>query len=197
MKLLRKPKSKWSRLVLAILIISAGYLIYNQYSIYSEKKNFERARADINEVYAEVVAKLGEPDNSDRRSTCSRTSVVFGQGDLSCDVRTDFLYGVVNLDEANRKFKEIQKIISSNGNFKRTSTAATSIKTETSADTHNASSIHRAVDDYRVSGLDCVAGYNYESPFETSLGSVENNKKTFFVSIGCYAPAKKEYYSLK
>ena len=101
------------------------------------------------------------------------------------------------MDEANQKFKEIQEIIGSNGNFKRTSAAAMSINTETSVDTRNVASIQRAVDDYKVSGLDCVAGYNYESPFETSLGSVKNNKKEFFVSVGCYAPAKKEYYPLK
>ncbi|PJE65372.1 hypothetical protein COU91_02030 [Candidatus Saccharibacteria bacterium CG10_big_fil_rev_8_21_14_0_10_47_8] len=186
---LKNPKNR-SQVFLAVLVLLGGsFFAYQNYAKWQDKHKFEQAQTSINELYSEIVAKVGQPDNYKKTNSCSRPNLKFEQGPLSCNVGVDILYGVDNIQAATNIFSTIQ-----NGIVKESSSF---VRIADSKDKGSLPSSTVSSDNYKdsKSGMECTIKYAYDSPFDTFLTlNKESTSKPLFISIGCYASAKKGYY---
>lgn len=201
--LMAKPASRrfqrsvfWARahkfysLFLLIAILVVGIFVYEKVALELNRRAFSQARAAIDTIYADIVAQVGQPDNSKRSNTCSRPNVVFGQGSLSCDISTSFIYGVTNEDQANNVFKKTQQIVGQQKTFKPVmlEPAITSAPVGNTIYTS-------ATDRYKAArGIDCTMSYWYDTPRQTDLEINDKSKKTFEIMLNCNGWAKDQYY---
>lgn len=191
-----KKRLKWRWLayaVLLILVLIAGFKIYSHFSIAANKRAFQNARQTIDNVYYDAIKQVGMPDDAKISSSCSRSHEEFGSGILSCDLNVNFIYGVNDQNQASLIFKKVQTDISSNHkDLKPTRPLAQSIKDSIVVST----TYHAASDTYKSYGLDCTVNYVYDTPREIDLAIKDTNKKPFEITLGCYGPAKQQYYRL-
>lgn len=190
---LTNPKNRPHIFLVALIFLGGGFFAYQSYAKWQDKNKFKQAQASINELYSEIVAKVGQPDNYQKTNSCSRPNLKFEQGPLSCDVDIDFIFGVKNESEALNLFKNIQNTIKARSDlFVQDGRLETNIPSVLVA-----SDIYRiARDEYKSSGgVRCVAVYTYNTPSETYLKLTKDiGKQTFYVTIGCNGNAKYEYY---
>ncbi len=188
----RQSKFIWAASVIVLII--AGYFVYQYVATQINKRDFIQARAAIDAVYVDIVAKVGQPDNSKRTNDCSRPSEEFEQGPLSCSVATDFIYGVDNEEQANQLFKQIQGVIAMHSDqFKPTKPLSGAIADTLVVNTY----YHSTLDYYQnAHGLLCVSSYIYDTPREINLSIKNSDKKSFEAGIACSGSAKSQYYSL-
>jgi hypothetical protein len=189
----RKHKTISALLILFILIL--GLSVYQAVALRTNKHNFEQARVAIDTVYADIVTKVGPPDNYKRTNECSRPNQEFGQGPLSCDVSSEFIYGVEDEQQANNLLKQIQDSTRNHPSLlKPVAPLSSSIPSKFVANTY----FHTAVDRYKTaSGMGCTVKYAYDTPLETPLKLIRSsNNKTFYVTLGCLDWAKSQYYPL-
>ena len=180
-------------LILAVLSV-ASYFIYQKVAEDSNRLAFQSAQHAIDSIYADIVTRVGKPENHKVTNDCTRTYQEFtGYGSPTCHTDTSFIYGVANETEAKNLFKRIQKIINSAVEmFEIIRPPAISI-----TDTFVVNSYyHAASDRYKVAGLDCVVNYIYDTPREIDLTIKDQTKKSFEVTIGCFGAARRAYYPL-
>jgi hypothetical protein len=183
----------WFLGVAALIIV--GFLVYQYISTQLNKRDFQQARAAIDTIYADIVARVGQPDNSKRTNDCSRPSEEFTQGPLSCSVGTDFIYGVDNEQQANQLFKQIQAIIAAHPElFKSTKPLSSSI-----TDTLVVNTYYHSAEDYysRGGNMDCFNKYIYDTPREIDLSVINPSQKPLQINIDCSDWAKAQYYPLE
>jgi hypothetical protein len=188
----RSRRSKWLIYsILILILLVSGYKVYDHFSIAANKRAFQNARAAIDNIYFDSIKQLGPADAAEASSSCKRDHVEFGTGQLSCNVGINFIYGLNNESEANMKMSTVQKLIQQS-KFKATKSLSTALKDSIVA----TSAYHTASDSYKLSGLDCVATYVYDTPQAISINIKNVLEKRFEVAIGCYGPAKQQYYRL-
>lgn len=169
-----------------------GLFAFRAYEKQQNRLAFTEARAAIDLIYSEVVTKVGQPNNSRHTSSCSRNFQEWGGGEISCDVGVDFIYGVLGRSQATDLYKNIQGLILAKKIFRANATLSSSIKDELVIDTY----YHSAFDSFKSSkGLKCVAKYVYDTPKDTYL-PLPKDKKSMYITIGCYGGAKEAYYQL-
>lgn len=177
-------------LFLFIVLLVVGIFVYERVALELNKRAFARARTAIDTVYADIVAQVGQPDNSKRSSFCSRPNQTFGQGPLSCNVDTSFIYGVANEDQANVYLKKIQIVINNHKNFKLSKLLSPAI---TSLPVVN-SIYSSATDYYKTAGMECIVSYWYDTPRQINLVIKDQSKKSIEISLGCDDLARAMYY---
>ena len=176
-----------------IVLVVAGFFVYQRIALELNRQGFKQARSAIDTVYADIVAKVGPPDNSKRVNDCSRPNEEFDQGPLSCSIGTDFIYGVSDQNQANDLFKQIQGVIAQHPSlFHLTQALDTSIKDTLVVNTY----YHSAQDYYNTAGMDCSIKYTYDTAREIDLSINDPTKKSFEVNIDCSGWAKAQYYPL-
>lgn len=186
-------RHKWATLVLTLTFLGVAFWGYQAYSQYNNEKSFKDARAAIDTIYADVIDKVGAPDNYKRTNDCSRPSGVYEDGPLSCSVGTSFIYGLNNQVEANSLFKLIQKTVADHQDlFKPSQPLATGIEDTLVVNTY----YHSALDRFNVGGMNCVIKYVFDTDREIDLEVSNPSKKPLQINIGCSDFAKKEYYPL-
>jgi len=181
---------KWFSLLIIIALLITGVFVYEKIALELNKRAFAHARAAIDTVYADIVAQVGQPDNSKRSNTCSRPNQLYGRGRLSCDISITFIYGLNDLDQASTYLKTIQKIITSQRTFKATKPLSIAITTGLVADAQYSD----AHDYYSNSGISCEASYWYDTPRQIELDIKDGNKKPLEISLSCTDWARSEYY---
>ena len=172
----------------------AGFFVYQRIALELNKRGFQQARSAIDAVYANIVAKVGPPDNSKRFNSCNRSHQEFETGPLSCDVETRFIYGVSGLAEGDILFKKIQSSISANEKLlKPTRPLSKSIGGLLVVNTY-----YYSTNDYFVSPsrMDCIVSYTYNTPRQIDLQINDLTKKPLEISIDCSDWAKAQYYPL-
>jgi hypothetical protein len=188
-------KTKRSKRLIYLLILAGliivGFAAYQKFSSAQNKHDFEQARKVEDQILADVRKQVGEPDNAEIESYCSRASQEFTQGGLKCHTNTKMVYAISSEDEANGIFKKIQST-ATNSKLMPASKLSEGIKDYLVGD----QSYHTASDTYRLSGLECTIGYTYNTPREIDLTIKDPSKNPFEITIGCYGPAKKQYYRL-
>lgn len=188
-----RPHPKWAWLLLIFFILIIAFFTYHGYSQYADKKKFEQARADIDTIYADIVAKIGPPDNSKKVNDCSRPNQVFEQGPLSCSVGTSFIYGVADENGANEILKMIEIIVGEKPKvFKPVKSLANKLSDTLVVNSY----YHIASDKYTDSGLDCVLSYVFDTPREIDLALKDDARKPLQINVDCTGRAKKEYFPL-
>jgi hypothetical protein len=178
--------------LIALLIIAAGaYAAYNHIQTSSNKRDFQQARVAIDSVYDNALRSVGKPDNAEVGSDCARSHQEFSGGDLTCYLNTRFIYGVTNESEASRIFKKTQLLVLKTPAFKPESISNAII------DSYQVNSVsHAASDKFKLYNLICSINYVYDTSREIDLSIKDSTKKPFEVTIGCYGPAKQQYYRL-
>lgn len=190
------PKSWRTRLVSLLVLLAVivlGTYAYNAVAVRVERRHFEQARAAVDRVYADIVKQLGQPDSYRRVSECSRTSVEFGQGPLSCDVGTDAAYGVSDVVQANKLNAKIVSVMTANSFLFH---PASEPPTDISINRAPGVAPDNSVSYYTLAGLLCAVKHTYDMPREIQLTIKDPSKKIFGVSIGCDGSARTEYYPI-
>lgn len=184
---------KFYSLLILIVLLVAGYFVYDKIALELNKRAFQNARVAIDTVYADIVKEVGQPDDFKHENFCSRPNVTFGEGPLSCDVSTTFIYGVADMDDANRVFKKTQITISTYKKLKPTKPLLSSITSVPVGDVIYSS----ATDYYKMSGVDCITSYWYDTPRQIELAINHKNKKPLEISLSCNNWARAQFYSTK
>lgn len=181
---------KFYSLLLLITVLIVGIFVYEKVALELNKRAFAHARTAIDTVYADIVKNVGQPDNTALASECSRAHVTFGEGDLTCSIDTDFIFGVKDEDEATALFKKIQGVINKHRDFKPTRPLSLKITDQTVVN----SAYHTASDEFISAGLPCIVNYVYDTPREIFLSINDSSKKPFQIVIGCNGKAWALYY---
>jgi hypothetical protein len=198
-KLNKTPPLSWVKshklvsvlVVLFVLVLGIG--VYLRVALEINKHNFAQARKNIDTIYADIVAKVGQPDNSKRTNTCSQHNTEFRVEPRVCDVSTDFIYGVANENDANSMLKKIQGVIATHADlFKPTKPLAASIQDILAVSSY----YHVAADSYKSASLGCDVNYIFDTPTETTLDINNKANKPFEISMGCNGQANRPYYPL-
>jgi hypothetical protein len=187
-------RSKWLIYsILFLILLVSGYKVYDHFSIAANKRAFQNARAAIDNIYFDSIKQLGPADAADISSSCTRTYQEFsGYKNMTCHVDTKFIYSTGNENAANIIFKNIQKLVNTNNNFKPEESLSPTIKDSLVVNTV----YHVASDTYHAYGLNCTVNYVYDTPREIDLSIKDPSKKPLEITIGCYGPAKQQYYRL-
>jgi len=186
-------KHKVASTVLSLVILTICILVYQEVALQMNRHSFQQARKNIDIVYADIVAKVGPPDNSERMSTCSVYHGEFSDGPTSCNLDTAIIYGVKDKNDADATIKKIQDRMNNYRDlFTPTKTPDLSIKDTLAVNTV----YHIASVSYKSAGLDCGVGYVYDTPTETDLSLKDNTKKPLQMNIGCWGGARSKYYTL-
>src|SRR3989344_2632351 len=101
-------------LVVIILVVAVvgGFVAYQQYSIWADKRKFEQARASIDALYADIVAQAGQPDRVEKSQTCGYANRKYEQGPLSCSVKAHFAFSADNNTQATEIAEKVHQTIS-------------------------------------------------------------------------------------
>jgi len=186
------------RKLIAFIVIIAlavgAYFVYQAVALRINKHDFQKARTAIDTIYADIVSKVGQPDDQKIVNNCTRTYQEFtGYSAPTCHVDTILIYGVKDGANANQQFKKIQNIVSAHADLLKPSRPLSkSITDQFVVDTIN----HAASDTYSLGSLHCVANYVYDTPDETFLEIKDTSNKSLQITIGCYGPARQQYYPL-
>lgn len=177
-------------LITLLIIVGGGFVFYRQYSGPADKQKFEQAQASIDALYADIVAKLGEPNNYESTQSCGRPNQKFEQGPLSCSVGIGFVYALSSEDNPISLFTKIDGVISLKNDIFRFNDASTV----------NDLAPPVIIKEYLSvkSGMKCRVKHAYSSPPDIHLELIEggSGENPFYVGISCGSKAKSEYYPI-
>ena len=185
-------RHKFLSLFCVIVLLVIGVFVYEKVALELNKRAFQQARVAIDTIYADIVAKVGQPDDHKRTGSCSIYTEEFSTGPTFCNIDTSFIYSVTDEGEANRQFKSIQSVISLHKEFKPSQALDSAITSKFVVNTN----YYAASDKYKSAGLDCIVNYVYDTPREISLEIHDNTKKPLQVVIGCNSLARSKYYPI-
>ncbi len=107
-------RSKWlapvSLFAIVLLLVGAtiaGFAVQHTRALNADKHKFVQAETDISALTQAIVAKTGQPLKVNTNKFCSRPSVEFGKGPLSCDVETLLFYGADSVSTAIRVYEQV------------------------------------------------------------------------------------------
>ncbi len=174
------------------MVVGAGIFAYQEIALQLNKRQFEHARVAIDTVYADIVSKVGQPDNFKRENSCSVSYQEFDTGRTSCSIDTSFIFAVKDKNEASSIFKKIQSVVDSDKHyFKISRPPSDSISSSPVAYFY----YQEAQDYYYVTGLKCTIKYVYDTPKDTYLSlSTGDGVKTMFIVLGCDGSARSKIY---
>jgi cbb3-type cytochrome oxidase subunit 3 len=183
---------KFFGLLILLILSVAVFWSVRTYQKHQNKVAFQQARAAIDEIYADIVAKVGQPADSRNENECSRPNQEFTQGPLSCAVGTSFIYAVGDRDEAIQKYKDIQSVIKSRPDLlKPDGPWSTAIGDELVVNTY----YHSALDKFKtLSGMQCFNKYVYDTPREMDLTT--NSDHSLQIYMDCSEFARQQLYPL-
>jgi hypothetical protein len=179
-------------LVILLIIFLVGFLGFEAYQSHQNKVAFQQARVAIDQVYGDIVAKVGPPADSRQINTCSRHHQEFEEGPLSCAVGTSFIYAVNDRDDATQKYKAVQNVIKDKPDLlKPDGKFSTSISDELLITTY----YHSAYDNLKSKdGMECSSKYVYDTPREMDL--TVSSPHALEIYIVCSDEARKQLYPL-
>jgi len=185
-------RTKWALLIPFIIALVAGTLIYQAIALRQNRQAFQEARSDIDTIYADIVIQVGKPDNFRRTNSCSRPSQEFEQGPLSCDVSTDFIYGVDNKTQADVLKSQIQHVINQHRDLLSPSAPPVSDIYPILAPGNNTDSSNNYF--LTKKNMQCGTKYTYDLPREIGIDLQKNDKKIFGIAFDCSSLARKDYF---
>jgi hypothetical protein len=175
--------------VLLVTVLVAGYFVYEKIAYQMNKHAFAEAKSSIDAVYADIVSKVGPPDDKNQiiQQCNSRTT------SISCSLAKDFIYSESNIDAANRRREKIQNVIAGDSNKFEAITAPPNqqILTTLQRD-HNLP----VANYYKAgNGVFCFVDYFYNPTFNTELVLKIRNSNSIFIEIQCSGKARGFYYN--
>lgn len=180
-------------LVLVVGLSAASYiLLYRPYSIRKDKERFTKAEASLDEVYNQIVAKAGKPDQVKKDKSCAYANRVYGKGPRSCSVGIYLLY-------ENRN-----NLVASSITEKAATVSGAQLTVFGEKSTGSFSSITEKRGDQTISqgynsieGLACSIDYIYPVLPSSSKTFQPTTNENLEVVIACGGPAKAEHFTVK
>lgn len=85
---------KTGLIVLGLIALSlfTYILVIRPLQIRHQKQNFDKAEASLDQLYNQIVAKVGKPDQYKKDKVCSYISQEFGKGPRNCHVSIYLLF---------------------------------------------------------------------------------------------------------
>ncbi len=184
-------------LVGAVLIGGAAYLLLvRPLQIANEKKQFEKARLSIEELYTKLEAKIGTPDQIKRESYCSYTSAKFSKGRRACSVKINGAYLNVDLLRANTIMSDAASLFNSAlSNYSVESRDQPSQFVSPDINHRGDQSYSQSIDS--VEGFGCGVQYLYPVVQDQVDPYIQRFNNTLFIEIYCSKDSKAEHYPLK
>jgi len=195
MHLLTWPrKHKWLTLLTIVLLVIIAVFTYFKISLELNRRAFQQAAHAIETIYADIVKEIGPPDDNRYSRECSRPSVVYDQGPLSCSIGIDFIYGVSDKQEPDQLKERIKSVINHHSNLLLPTTAPPSFIDVNPAPGNNTDS---TIDYFKTSaGMECTSKYTYDMPREIQLNTKNRNEKGFGISISCSSDARGQFFPM-
>lgn len=180
-KSLKDDKLAW--FAAAILVLGFGYYAYNSYIKWNDRHRFEQAQASIDELYTDIVAKVGEPNNYRRSASCSRPNQKFEQGPLSCNVGVEFVYDLNDRSEAESKYESAQSVIKNQNQLFTLTTYDKKLKDVSFNTWLSVSGYGKMI---AANGMGCVFKFVFDTPKSTYLDiKGETKGKVFYGTLSC------------
>ena len=176
-------------LVLATLIV--GVLVYFGL-IWREKKQFALAEKEIDALYAQIVEKIGKPDQEKKTKSCGYASRVYGKGPRGCSVTQRLLYESSGLGESNKIMVDVLKL--SNGTYLQTFGDKSKNRF---TDQENRTDQHISQDYRDIGDLSCGISYYFPVVKEFSDDFEPRALENLQIEISCGGPALAEYFPIK
>lgn len=186
-------KHKWLTFFIAVLIIIAGLLAYESISYRLNKRAWFQAKESIDTIYADIVSRMGQPDDFIKYGDCRGFRGEFGeQGPINCEIYTSFIYAANNQNNADKLKTDIRSIVNSHNDIWLTSQTAP--YNPFVAESQGGP----GVDYYKTANnIECNAYYDSTPSFNTKLKlkDVSNGSKPFYISLSCKGLARGKYFT--
>lgn len=194
----RLIRSRWWVLVILLVTGLIGFGVYRDYSIKADKEKFEQAKASIDALYTDIVARAGEPEKVEIKESCSRASRKLEKGPLSCGSHVYLVYPTANESEATALVININDTLNlASDTLKITYTNSS---TELPFEEVNASVKRQETSSSFIdirSGISCSMSFVYALSGDLyHVFSSDVSEKSTSVQIVCGDSAKAEYYPL-
>ena len=159
--------------------------------IYRQKAEFGKAEKEIDALYAQIVEKVGKPDQEKKEKSCNRPNLKFEKGPLSCFVASYLLYENKNLEQSNNLMVEISSL----GNQPlRIGSVSSQANAFTYPPRRNGDQVF-----FQSLGtktpLSCTFSYVYPAKEQDEFKL--NSETGFEIGIDCGGPAILEYFPVK
>jgi len=179
------------------LFIVSYVFVYSPYSIRQDKERFTKAEASLDEVYNQIVAKVGKPDEVKKDNNCAYANRVYGKGPLSCGTDILFVYSVNNEGSANSILTSVNNMFTgSRQNFSITYVP----KIHSFSALKDRKDFQEVNEDLveKLTKISCYLTYKYAS-YDNALLPISflNNSQNIVVELGCGGPAKAEHFTVK
>ena len=175
----------------AICLAVLGLTVY-VYLIQREKSQFATAEKEIDALYAQIVEKVGKPDQEKKEKTCDRPNLKFAKGPLSCSVSKSMLF-------ENKNFEESNSLMSNISSLSYMPVRVGSVSSELPGFTANGRRNGDQVFSQSFSSktnLSCTLSYVYPAKEQDEF-SASNTSTAFEVSFDCGGSAMSEYFPVK
>lgn len=181
-------------LIFVVGLSAASYiLVYKPYSIRKDKEKFTKAEASLDEVYNQIVAKVGKPDEVKKDKNCAYANRVYGKGPRSCSVGIYLLYKNKNSSISSSIMTDVAPIIGSKkyvGPGERDQTNFVPVQQNKTQSFSQ---------DYKQFGdIDCGIDYLYPvSPSNQNSAFQTTFDENLEITLICGGPAKAEHFTVK
>lgn len=176
-------------LVATVLLGTATYIFLVQ----KEKAQFAQAEKEIDALYAQIVDKVGKPDQEKKEKTCGYASRVYGKGPRYCNINSYLLYSRSNVTNSNR----IMKTVSDVAGLSPTDHLAR--KDIVSFSQYEGVGLDQRFSDDLITSSNKTCSINFSYPVLPSLTAPlkPGDKENLLISIHCGGPARAEHFPVK
>jgi hypothetical protein len=194
MDILAWPKKhKWLSLLILLLIVVIGALAYDAIAYRLDKRAWFQAKESIDTIYADIIAKVGQPDDYIKYGNCRGFRGELGEENpINCEIYTSFIYAVNNQIKVDKLKSDARNIVNSHNDIWLSSQA-------TSQNPFIPESEGGPGGDYYITpkNIECNAYYDFTPSFNTKmkLKDASNGNKQFYISLSCAGHAKGKYFS--
>lgn len=201
----KKPESKLHKILrisgLSILtLIAIGITSYitviRPLQIRQEKKNFTAAQASIDQLFSQIEAKIGKPDQIKKEGYCRYISQEFGRGPRSCSVNIRAQYESRDMNQANSLMAGAASLFKSSlYDYGTNSRGEPSLFVEPDLKHRGDQKFSQSLDD--INGLSCGIQYLYPVTQDPVDPNTQKFNQVLTLEIYCAGSAKSEHFPVK
>ena len=180
-------------LVFVVGLTAVSYVfVYRPFAIRQDKERFTKAEASLDEVYNQIVAKVGKPDEVKKDKSCHYANRAYGKGPRSCSVGIYLLYENKNSSSASSITEKLAAIAGTKLTLFGEKTTASFIPSENKRGDQTLTQENKTIE-----GLACSTDYIYPVLPSSSKRFQPVSSENLEVVIACGGPAKAEHFTVK
>ena len=189
---------KLSFLKFSIVLVIVGFVgyfgIYKTIAVKQEKDRFLKAQASLEDLYSQIEAKIGKPDQVKREQSCSYSSVEFGKGSLRCGSAIYLIYTNRDYQTSNTLMSEVQPLVGTKLYERLARKELTAFVSSKQVSTKQGFS-----QGYKIfGGISCAVSYSYpNSSMYPSDIFTTTSSENFQISLSCSGDSIAEHFPVK